>query len=61
MTSISLQTPPAPRAEGLDLAHVLATIPHDPAAIIAYLFIIGSVVIIWIGSRRKDDPGGSSR
>jgi hypothetical protein len=32
---------------------VLAGIPHDPAAIFIYFLLVGSIYLIWRGSRSK--------
>lgn len=41
---------------GLTLSEVLSDIPHDPAAIVVYLMLAGSVLLIWRSGRTKK-PG----
>lgn len=41
----------APDETGLTLARILADIPHDASAIVVYLMVLGSVLLIWRANR----------
>ncbi len=46
--------------DGLTFAEVLAGIPHDPASIVVYLLVFGSVgLVIWSGRKRGNPPARS--
>jgi hypothetical protein len=43
---------------GLTVRTVLADLPHDPASIVGYLFILLFIGFIVAGTRRGKEPGG---
>ncbi len=40
-------------AQGSSVRSVLEGIPHDAAAILVYVFVIASLLLIWRGSRTR--------
>ncbi|MCI0434168.1 MAG: hypothetical protein L0271_11115 [Gemmatimonadetes bacterium] len=39
--------------EGLSFNEIVRNIPHDAAAIVAYLLVAGFVYLIWRGNRKR--------
>jgi hypothetical protein len=52
-TFLSLQ---AQGSDGLSFSEVLANIPMDPLSIFVYLALIGSGILIYLGSRSGGEP-----
>ena len=53
---MSMSTLPV-QDQGLTLGEVLSSIPHDPAAIVAYLLVAAFAAFIWIGNRNARGGG----
>jgi len=47
--------------DGLTFGKILADIPHDAAAIVVYLLIAVSIIVVWRANRPKADPPRTSR
>lgn len=44
--------------DGLTLAEMLADLPHDPAAIVGYLFVGAFVAFVWWGHKKSGSDAG---
>jgi hypothetical protein len=51
----------AQESDGLTFTDVVGNLPSDPAAIFVYILLIGSGVLIWLGSRNKNDAQRGSK
>jgi hypothetical protein len=41
------------QAAGLTLEKIVADIPHDAGAVVAYLLLGGTIFLVWYGSRKS--------